>query len=72
MPGNFRGGIFSRISRMYTTRENKNSEDMGVVASKRHVDSRIDYGVIVSLLQARYCCSKPTRSTIFKCPFFCH
>ena len=57
---------------LYTTRENKNREDMGMVASKLHVDSRIDYGVIVSLLQKRFCSSKPIRSTIFKCPFFCH
>ena len=63
---------FREFRELYTTRENKNREDMGVVANKRHVDSRIDYGVIVSLLQARFCCSKPTRSTIFKCPFFCH
>ena len=57
---------------LYTTRDNKNREDMGVVASKHHVDSWIDYAVVVSLLQARFFCPKPTRSTIFKCRFFCH
>ena len=64
--------VMKYFCELYTTRENKNHEDMGVVASKHHVDSWIDGGVIVSLLQARFCCSKPTRSIIFKCPFFCH
>ena len=45
---------------LYTTPKNKNREDIGVVASERHVDSWIDFGVIVSLLQVRFCCSKPT------------
>ena len=35
MPGNVCGGIFSRISRIVLY-GNKNCEDMGVVASKRH------------------------------------
>ena len=39
---------------------------MGVVANKHHVDSWINYGVIVSLLQARFYCPKPTRCTIFQ------
>ena len=43
-----------KFRELHTTHENKNSEDMGVVARKCHVDSWIDYGVIVYLLQARF------------------
>ena len=72
MPGKVSVEYFCKFCKLYTTRENKNREDMGMVASKCHVDSWIDYGIIVSLLQARFYCSKSTRNTIFKFPFFYH
>ena len=39
---------FHEFRELYTTRENKNRKDIGVVASKRRVDSWIDYGLIIS------------------------
>ena len=34
---------FCKFCKLYTTHENKNHKDMGVVASKRHVDSLYHY-----------------------------
>ena len=39
---------FHEFRELYTTCENKNREDIGVVASKRRVDLWIDYGLIIS------------------------
>ena len=58
MLGNVRGGIFSRISQIvynyiiyiiyYYTRENENRKDMGVVASKRHVNRLSRHCIVTS------------------------
>ena len=65
MPGKVHSGIFfCELRKLYTTRKNINCEDIVVVASKCHVDSLYHYFKQDSV----FC--KPTRSTIFKCPFF--
>ena len=39
---------FREFHELYTTRENKNREDMGVVASKRHVNRLWHHCIITS------------------------
>ena len=41
---------FPEFRELYTTRENKNRENMGVVSSKRAMWIQYVHGVIVSLL----------------------